>query len=403
MRITLTLLKQHNARMFRRHWQVQGKRIPKDMKSEESLVARGIPIVEATSFLQQREGKTPEIVPEAPKLPENYHSKPCGVFGDSNALLLGMPQAQILLNTLKIDGYPEKLEDQMEKLSIPTNIERAMYQSVMNVCLFDPEQVKLEHRKKDPERPAYIFPRIYGLTDARRNRLLFHKFIQSCEKFAPASTLTDRRVTENMFFKYPFEVSENQLQLEVHSEVFIASKKAITPVDEKKRFEGLEMPNIFPALPTVSIPRTNIYKLENIYPLTNNSAFVHPHTLFLHFSTLDVKHLSDIPVSNTQFESRAIMKAFAVAASKARASLGTNVTDLQQPIVVQTVQSDGKRFQFGIFQLNSLDLTSQKQNYWYSSQIMNLYEECGVKKGKPTLEGYNRDVLKHMTVLYNNS
>lgn len=114
--------------------------------------------------------------------------------------------------------------------------------------------------------------------------------------------------------------------------------------------------------------------------------------------------MPDIAVTDTQFESRALMKAFTVAASKARAHLGTNVTELTQPIVVQTVQSDGKKFQFGIFQLNTLDLTgSSKQNYWYCSDIMKLYEECAYKVGRPTLEGYNRDVLKHMTVLYNNS
>lgn len=57
MRITLSLLKQHNQRMFRRHWLVQGKKIPKDMKSEEALVKKGVQIIEASSFLESRLGK----------------------------------------------------------------------------------------------------------------------------------------------------------------------------------------------------------------------------------------------------------------------------------------------------------------------------------------------------------
>lgn len=90
------------------------------------------------------------------------------MYGDSNALLLGMSQAQILLNTLKVQGYPEKIEDQLKNLKIPTSVEKAMYQSVMSACLFDPEQVKLGHKIKDAERPAFVFPRLFGISDLRR-------------------------------------------------------------------------------------------------------------------------------------------------------------------------------------------------------------------------------------------
>lgn len=142
----------------------------------------------------------------------------------------------------------------------------------------------------------------------------------------------------------------------------------------------------------------------SISAIKDHTQFIHPHTLLLHFSSLDVKHLPDISVTDTQFESRALLKAFTVAASKAHAHLGTGVKELPQPITVQTVQCDGKKVQFGIFQLNTLDLTgNSKQNYWYCSDIMNLYEECTYKLGRPILEGYNRDILKHMQVLYNNS
>lgn len=57
MRLTITLLKQHNHRMFRKHWLVQGKRVPLDMKSEESLLKKGVQIVEANTFLDARLGK----------------------------------------------------------------------------------------------------------------------------------------------------------------------------------------------------------------------------------------------------------------------------------------------------------------------------------------------------------
>uniref|UniRef100_A0A336KZI8 Large ribosomal subunit protein mL37 n=1 Tax=Culicoides sonorensis TaxID=179676 RepID=A0A336KZI8_CULSO len=405
MRITLQLLKQHNQRMFRRHWYVQGKRTPIDLKSEEALMKKGLPIIEANTFINQKLGKLPETEAAASsQLPPDYHETKCAVYGDSSALLLGMPQAQVLLNTLKIEGYPEKIEEQIKNVKIPTSVEKAVYQSVMSACLFDAEQKKLGYKIKDPERPAFNFPRIYGITDERKNRLLFLKFIQNCEKIAPSSVLSNRRITQNTFFKYPFKSEEMQVQLEVHAEVLVTSKKPLLGFNETNRLEGLEMPNIFPASPTVSIVPTNTYTLENIYPIKDTTQFIHPHTIFLHFSPLEVKHLPDIPVTDNQFESRALMKAFAVASSKAQAHLGTSTKDLPQPIVVQTVQCDTKRVQFGIFQLNTLDLNgSSRKNFWYCSNIMNLYEECAYKLGRPVLEGYNRDVLRHMSVFYNNS
>lgn len=89
--------------------------------------------------------------------------------------------------------------------------------------------------------------------------------IQNCEKVAPTTVSSARRITPNLIFKYPFVRDGAQLQFEIHSEVFISSKKPIAGVSETHRFESLELPNIFPASPTVSIARTNTYTLENLY------------------------------------------------------------------------------------------------------------------------------------------
>lgn len=125
----------------------------------------------------------------------------------------------------------------------------------------------------------------------------------------------------------------------------------------------------------------------------------------LHFSPECVKNLYEEPVTDSQYESRAMLKSFTVAASKATAQFGPNVKELDHPIVIQTIQCDGQRFQFSLFQLNTLDLDNYegKKNYWYTTEYMNLYEQCAYVQGKPILEGYNRDILKHMFLFYNNS
>lgn len=132
------------------------------------------------------------------------------------------------------------------------------------------------------------------------------------------------------------------------------------------------------------------------------NAFSHPHTILLHYSNLDVKNLFETPVTTDQFESRAIFKGFAVAASRAQSLYGKDVKKLEKPIVVQVVQFESKRVQFGVFQLNTLDLNDADgvRNFWFRKPEMHLYEECCYHDGRPALTGYNFDVFRLMNVFY---
>lgn len=102
-----------------------------------------------------------------PPLPKNWHEKECAVYTDPNVLMLGVPQAQVLLNTLRIEGYPDKLSEAFNNLKVPVALERVAQQTVLNSCLFDAEQEKLP-LIKDPLRPAHTFARAYGVTAARK-------------------------------------------------------------------------------------------------------------------------------------------------------------------------------------------------------------------------------------------
>lgn len=110
----------------------------------------------------------------------------------------------------------------------------------------------------------------------------------------------------------------------------------------------------------------------------------------------------ETPVTSDQFESRAIKKGFAVAASRAKSVYGDQVKDLDIPIVVQVVQLDSARIQFGIFQLNTLNMDGNEgtKNYWFRKPSMQLYEECYYNEGRPALTAYNFDVFRLMSVFY---
>lgn len=97
----------------------------------------------------------------------NWNQKTCHIYRDDNVLLEGLSQAQVLTKTITFDELPEKLEESLQKLKIPSNIERSMQQSVLVSHLLDAQQEKTA-KVKIPEKPAYTLPRNYGITDSRK-------------------------------------------------------------------------------------------------------------------------------------------------------------------------------------------------------------------------------------------
>ena len=86
--------------------------------------------------------------------------------------------------------------------------------------------------------------------------------------------------------------------------------------------------------------------------------------------------------------------------------LQEDVKQLPEPITTQVVHFTGKSFQFGIFQLNTLDLDNTEpdsvKNILWLTERMNLFETCKYVEGKNVFEGYNPEVFKLFMGLYAN-
>lgn len=54
MRLTGALYRQHGGFMFKRHWLVQGRRIPQDTGAKTALESQGLPVIDATEYLNKR-------------------------------------------------------------------------------------------------------------------------------------------------------------------------------------------------------------------------------------------------------------------------------------------------------------------------------------------------------------
>lgn len=95
------------------------------------------------------------------------------------------------------------------------------------------------------------------------SRLLFSKTIQECDKLAGKSTALSRNIVKDAFFVVPIEKDGDVLQIEIHAETYLTSKKPIATVHTEITDD--QLPDLFPLKYTISMPKRNIYQLRNIY------------------------------------------------------------------------------------------------------------------------------------------
>lgn len=100
-----------------------------------------------------------------------YKDRPCYTLKNTNVLLEGISQAQVLTKTIIAeDKLPPKIEE-LAEVQAPKSVHDNVKKSILSANVFDCEQKKLP-KIKDPQRPAYNFPRILGITDRRRKYIL---------------------------------------------------------------------------------------------------------------------------------------------------------------------------------------------------------------------------------------
>ncbi|KAJ9576804.1 hypothetical protein L9F63_006578, partial [Diploptera punctata] len=245
--------------------------------------------------------------------------------------------------------------------------------------LFDAMQEKLPIRK-DPERPAWVFPRDYGITHKRRNDLLSSKLVHLCE--LACGRTVNHGVVQDEMVSVPFEKDGDLIQFELTVDFMINSAKALPAYAYPQMVEitkDIELPDISPLNCTITLTKENIYEIRDIFPI-------------------------DKRITEDQILGRTLLKAFAVAAGNAKQRFGLDVKILPEPITLQCVHTDGRLFHFAVLQLNTLDLdgTEGIKNIFWSLPRIALFDSCTYEKGVPTLTGYNDEVFKRLLAFYSN-
>ncbi|CAG5100383.1 Similar to MRPL37: 39S ribosomal protein L37 [Cotesia congregata] len=374
MKITQVLLRQHLGRMFKYNWFFHSRQTLGETRTDHKLKELDIsvidpeellnppkPRIDARPFFEHSTIGYREIKDENHP---DWKERPCFKLNTNDLLVMGTDQAQVLTKTLLVkEGLPDKIEGLIKDNS--KEVDNIVKRIIQTSNIFDTHQEKLPI-KKDPARPAWNFPRDYGLTDIRKSRNLAQSMIQLCELLCGPSIVRKRQLVHNGEVQVPLEKDGDLLMFNMTVDFMVTATKGLTPIEITEDLKDKTIPEI--------------------YPLKN------------------VKNITELPVKKNQLIARSLVKSFTTAASCAYQKYGADVKELPEPITIQCVQSNSQAFHFSVFQLNTLNIngTEGPKNFWWSMPEIDLFDTAMYVKGRPVLEGYNPEVFKRILAFYTN-
>ncbi|NXJ76983.1 RM37 protein, partial [Trogon melanurus] len=307
----------------------------------------------------------------------------------------GVRQAQWLTKTKRVEGLPppvlsiinnpaHQLEDHEERVK----------RAISHARLWDTTEVA-------PKREQYC-------------PVLFEDLIHLCRLMCvkyPA--LAKRMLARNYKISAAWERESILLQVRGLNGILVNSVAPIPPVASEEEILATKehvLETFYPIAPTIDLQEVNVYRELNDTGKSgcfrDGYPYSHPHTLFF----LESANIRPGRFRPEQLRAKMLMFAFGNALAKAKVLYGNDPKVLEQPIVVQSIGTDGQLFQFMVFQLNTTDLVSSdgvKNLVWIDSD-QKLYERAlcvpEVKKRvvtKPTgIYGFQPDTFKKFLALY---
>ncbi|KRT86637.1 hypothetical protein AMK59_1381 [Oryctes borbonicus] len=255
------------CRQIKTHWWSRSKIRVIQTGAEEELRKRNIPVYQPEDIL--KEDSVPESVevlslkPEPPKRDKthpDWKDRICHILRDENVLLEGLTQAKIITNTVEVQGGLPEIIDVNQSIR---GVNRRVKEIILSSHLFDAEQKKLP-KIKDPLRPAFNFPRVYGITQERRNTLLISKLLQLIEVLVEPATVKNRAIFNDLYFSYPFEKNDRLIQFELRGDTLLTSSEPLKKIYDEDT-SSITLPNIEPIKETVTLNQEHIYQIRSCY------------------------------------------------------------------------------------------------------------------------------------------
>ncbi|KAM7046252.1 large ribosomal subunit protein mL37 [Acridotheres tristis] len=320
-----------------------------------------------------------------------YKERGCYICHQGVRMLEGVRQAQWLTKTKLVEGLPPAVQGIVDNpaLGLQELEERAKH-VVSHARLWDTAEAAPRREKYCP--------------------VLFENLIHVCRSLsAKYPSLSKRMLARNCRIAATWERESNLLQVRGLSGILMNSMTPLPPVASKEEILATKehvLETFYPIAPTIDLQEVNVYKELNDTGFRDGYPYSHPHTLFF----LESANVRTDRFRPEQLRAKMLMFAFGNALAKARVLHGNDPKVLEQPIVVQSIGTDGQLFQFMVFQLNTTDLVSNdgiKNLVWIDSD-QNLYERAQcvpeIKKRvvtKPAgISGFQPDTFKKFLALY---
>ncbi|XP_072049848.1 large ribosomal subunit protein mL37-like [Amphiura filiformis] len=276
------------------------------------------------------------------------------------------------------DGkMPQQIQDLAETVEIP-DMEEKVHQAILHTRLYDSEV-------------TWIHTKRYGL------RQIDSLLRISSVLGTTYPELQQRATARGAYVMARYHRGDDLVATQGNPHALLMTSKnplpALVDQEEVAASKDYELPSFYPISPTIDLIETNIYKGDNFTGFQDGYPFPHAHTLFM----LNTKWQTD----HTFLVSRGIMYAHAHAVTRAMKQHGVlEEIDLPHPIVVQCVASDGVRFHFIHFQLNTLRHTTDdgiknmvwvdRDNYLFTDMYPQDIHIFRTRKNRKTKRSYIR-------------
>uniref|UniRef100_A0A672HEV7 Large ribosomal subunit protein mL37 n=1 Tax=Salarias fasciatus TaxID=181472 RepID=A0A672HEV7_SALFA len=329
--------------------------------------------------------------PPAQQMPL-FKDTPCFMFNQRTNVLEGVRQAAWLTKTKVMPSFPSQLLSRTENLEeqIP-DVDERVQNAIKHARFWD----TTENR---PKKEKYC------------NTLLLN-LLHLCGMLQPSHSAIGRRMfTEDYSLAVTWKRGEDLFQVRGRNGLLHSSMDPLPAVcgkDEVSDTADHTLETFYPISPTIDLQKANVYKENlNCTGFRGNSPYPHAHTLYF-LESADV----NCKLRPEQFRAKMAMFTFGNALSRAYQLYGTEPQQLlERPVTVQAVGTNGRIFQFLVFQLNTTDLTGDdgvKNQMWLDEDV-ELYDFAKVRpliKKKEVrvpagLSGYKPEVFRKFLALY---
>ncbi|XP_068197660.1 large ribosomal subunit protein mL37 isoform X2 [Antennarius striatus] len=296
-----------------------------------------------------------------------YKDEPCYVFHQRTSALEGVAQALWLTKTKMIPSLPPQLLSLAERASnqIPDQDERVQT-AIKHACFWDTTEEK-------PDKTKYC------------NTLLLN-LLHLCTTLQTSHSAIGRRnLVDSYSLMASWKRGNDLLQIRGQNGLLLSCMDPLSEVSGKEEVRGTAdhiLETLYPVSSTISLQKVHLYKEEvNCSGFTDDYPYPHAHTIYF-LEGADPRW----KLRPEQFRAKMVMFAFGNALVRAHKLYGPQPQrELDHPITVQAVGTNGRFFHFLVFQLNTTDFS----------------RDDGIKNQVPAgLSGYRPETFSKFLALY---